>query len=58
MFKPITMQERLRREEAKNKQLSGELQKTKELLKEAEDALLEMADIVGGEDGEDIPTED
>ena len=58
MFKPITIQERLRREEAKNRKLLGELQETKELLKEAEDALLEMADIVGGEDGEDIPTED
>ena len=58
MFKPITIQERLKREEAKNRELLGELQRTKELLKEAEDALLEMADIIGGEDGEDIPTED
>ena len=57
MFKPITMQERLRREEAKNRELLGELQETKELLKEAEEALLEMADIIGGENGENIPAE-
>ncbi len=58
MFKPITMQERLRREEAKNRKLLGELQETREQLKGAEDALLEVAGIIGGEDGEDIPTED
>ena len=57
MFKPITMQERLRREEAKNRKLLGELQETRELLKEAEEALLEMADIIGGEDGENLPAE-
>lgn len=57
-FKRITDEEKLLREEARNKQLNAELQNTKKLLKEAEDALLEMADIVGGEDGEDIPTED
>ena len=56
MFKPITMQERLRREEAKNRKLLGELQETREQLKGAEDALLEVAGIIGGEDGEDIPT--
>ena len=58
MFKPITMQERLRREEAKNRKLLGELQETREQLKEAEDALLEVAGIIGGEDGENLPTED
>lgn len=58
MFKPITMQERLRREEAKNRKLLGELQETREQLKEAEEALLEMADIIGGENGENIPEKD
>jgi hypothetical protein len=57
MFKPITMQERLRREEAKNRKLLGELQETREQLKEAEDALLEVAGIIGGEDGENLPAE-
>ena len=57
MFKPITMQERLRREEAKNRKLLGELQETREQLKEAEDALLEVAGITGGEDGENLPAE-
>ena len=58
MFKPITMQERLRREEAKNRKLLGELQETREQLKEAEEALLEMADIIGGENGENLPEKD
>lgn len=58
MFKPITIQERLRREEAKNRELLGELQETREQLKEAEDALLEVAGIIGGEDGENIPEKD
>ena len=54
----INREKRFKREEARTRQLIAELQRTKELLKEAEDALLEMADIIGGEDGEDIPTED
>lgn len=43
MFKQLTIQDRLLQEEAKNKALNAELQLTKEYLKEAEDALLEMA---------------
>ncbi len=58
MFKQLTIQDRLLQEEAKNKALNAELQETREQLKEAEDALLEVAGIIGGEDGEDIPTED
>lgn len=58
MFKPVTIQEKLMREEARNRQLAVELQETKELLKEAEDALLEVAEIIGGENGENIPEKD
>lgn len=59
MFKPIAIQERLRREEAKNKQLSGELQKTKEQLREAEDALLQAVILMEEQNaGEAIREED
>lgn len=43
MFKQLTTQDRLLQEEAKNKALDAELQETKQHLKEAEDALLEIA---------------
>jgi len=43
MFKQLTIKDRLLEEEAKNKALNAELQETKQYLKEAEDALLEMA---------------
>ena len=51
MFKFLTLEERNRRLEAENKALMVKNQ-------QLEDALLELAQIVGGQYGEIVPTED
>ena len=51
MFKFLTLEERNRRLEAENNLLRAKNQ-------QLEDALLELAQIVGGQYGETVPTED
>ncbi len=51
MFKFLTLEERNRRLEAENNLLRAKNQ-------QLEDALFELAQIVGGQYGETVPTED